>query len=212
LAIALAFGLAFTACGDDGGGGPVRTLNLSGPVTFEDWSKTPEIVEPYKGDPLPLNIAGGRGEISNGKFSFTIGTPDELWNLNEGSNFINGRHKITQSNPPSRFYTLYIGDSASVADLGYWFDKTYYYSNSQNLRVNEWEIYVYAETDVTVTGIGATGTSGQRPSTGTDFIINLKEGWNTLVRTRVAKDADRTAYVESLKIGKSPSATWILGP
>jgi hypothetical protein len=213
LVLLLAFGLAFTACGgDDGGGGPVRTLNLSGPVTFENWNVSPEIVEPYKGPALPLSVAGGQGEISNGKFSFTIGTPDELYTLREGRTFINSRFKITQFNPPSQFRAIYFDDSASLTSLDYWFSKEYGYTNSQNLPVYEWEIYVYAETDVTVTGTGETGTSGQRPSTGTAFTISLKEGWNTVVRTRVAKDADRTAYVESIKIGNLPSGTWRMGP
>jgi hypothetical protein len=155
-------------------------------------------------------MAGGSGLIGNGKFSFTIGTPDELWGLNEGSNFINSRFKITQSDPPSRYYPLYLDDTEYFASRNYSFDNRSNYRNSQNLRVNEWEIYVYAETDVTVTGTGESITSGATTTKGTDFTIKLKEGWNTLVRTRVAKNDANTDREESLKIGKSSSAAWTL--
>jgi hypothetical protein len=215
LAIVLAFGLAFTACGDDGGGGGlVTTLKLSGPVISENYNVSPPIDEPYSGPRIPLSLAGGQGEISsNGQLSFTIGTPDVLGNLSEGSGFLDSHFQITQVSVPAKFFHLNTTSSLTgTYSASYWLDKWDRYRNSQNKRVHELEKYVYTDTDVTVTGTGGVFSSGKRTTKYTDFTVNLKEGWNTILMTRVFNDEAQTDVVESIKIGSisSPSFYWSL--
>ena len=206
IALAAIIGFSFIGCGSDNGG--ISGLNLSGPVFYFDQSQPNTTPQPYTGPVVPirsLGSAGGSGEIRNGNFSFTIDVPTTTVQLSVGGSFMSARFEITQVSAPVLFYRLTFEEITAPFDKAHWL----YWGNDLEGGSYEMVDPMYVSADVTVSGIGRTATFGTNVLRGSDFTLNLKEGWNMVIRTRLPQ-ADGS-LTESLRFGEPTSSfTWRL--
>jgi hypothetical protein len=217
LGVLLTFGLAFAGCptDDDGGGdnddGTAylgNTLELSGQVYLASSTDTGVSYEKFNGDRMFPDYSGGSGEITSGKLSYSIGTPDELQAFYDYYYY----EDDTYNNGWGGFFDEYYDNVEAnnvnvrglVLDIGYSGYNSSWNLSKENetasVRGNsasgtfERVSYVYVESDVTVSGTGKTTIYNYNSNWGivTDNIVYtttyttgnlnlaLKAGWNAV--------------------------------
>jgi len=171
--------------GGGGGTGGVATLNLSGQVYTEDQdfdmgSMTMKTVRnPYTGPNKSFSSnVGETGSITNGKMSFSVGTPPtsslEPFNKNDlrtSEYDIYRDAKITPSD------TKGVGLEFTI-DLDRINITTNFSSSSVSSTV-ESVSYIYYDKDCTVTATGGTITAQGITMTFPNLNLTYKKGWNT---------------------------------
>jgi hypothetical protein len=175
--------------GDDGFLG--EELNLEGQVyllkmntysvSYQDFTDTVEINREESG--------GGSGKITNGKLSYTIGTPAAKYLQTLSSGSVDGMGgdlwdniAISKTNVKGYVLSLIAGD-----------DPQEYYELSRaslttdiNISAGTGSIitesvsYVYVNNDVTLSGKGKKGVLEMVPYKTEDLDLSLKTGWNAL--------------------------------
>jgi hypothetical protein len=222
IAIAAVIGFGTAACGgsddtdndDDtnnsGNNSGTATLTLSGKVYLYSYNEENGTITytPYSGSHPVENYRynnsydvnnGGTGSITNGNFTFVIGTPSGFDNESILSWFTGGSYtnlQISNGDVKSSSLRLRIPGGQYGLDIGslYRSKNEVNVINGNTLSVFEEGVeYVYVDRDVTISGKGTTTpTSGSYEDeegnvinyTGTettkDINITLKTGWNAI--------------------------------
>ena len=225
--IALSFTLGFAAvslAGCDNGstsGGGGNSLKLSGNVV--QYNRGTRTTTPFTGSvPLRFSCNNASGKIENGKLSATVGTPtNRLYTIESSlamSTFLGVNHHLWSDwhvEPPDTLHH----------DFVMFIPSQYYYTNSgdpatrilNNQRdtnsgsfpaVYETVSYLYVDKDATLSAKGKTNRHGDGTQTVTqDVNLNLKEGWNMVLRTRTNTSASSTTSAFTC-IESNPGFDW----
>ena len=225
IALAAVIGFSFLSCGENGPNDPSLgltsaalgpVLNLGGPVWLYEYIhdlKNPESgykIEIFDGtvamnsDFLSELGGGAAGNITNGIFSFTMGTPDTL---NDVNNFVNYFHEgwdnAGYDNPNAKGYYI----SAFGLD-GYSLYRDIDWNNEES---GGSVIFIFVTEDVKIYGTGKIDISDNfldREIHTKSFDLLLKKGWNELCQYEVL--VEEGIYEVSYTLGNPNSFRWIL--
>lgn len=250
IALVAIIGFSFTACDDGSGGGgdsggPAflgETLNLSGQVYLTKWNETANggslSYQAFNGNVDEFeDYYGGTGKITNGKFSYSTGTPksSSLETIDIEDEFGWGYDNFTTSRQTVKgtviwgFYTDDPAYSYLIKSNG-----TETATNNSYSGTYESVIFVYVENDVTLSGKGKTeqwksdddpdfdpdyDTPYTETYTTSNFNFTLKTGWNAVHYKRNYSESvqgsweNPTRYTstgsETMSL-KNPSLRWVL--
>ena len=236
IAIVAVIGFSFAACGDDdggdGGGGPSflgDKLELSGQVYLPSYTATGITYQKFDGNLTLDDYFGGSGEVKNGKLSYTIGVPNpsdlEILNFNEDFD-VHGRDysydSTTISNPNAKrviFNGFDIEDGSTYYNLRKANDTGNINSQGYSSTYEE-VIYVYVDSDVTISGKGKTititnndtynGVNDSSTYTTKDFSLALKTGWNAVYMKQMFTETNyKSTYTMAISLS-NPSLKWTL--
>ena len=229
MAIALVCVMAVVGCGGDGGdggnggnggGGQAflgAELNLTGqvweinrnsdddPITEENWMKftgSREITSVgFETDEFK-NI-GGSGAITDGQFSFSVGIPAALVNIqemfeDEFAEMFNDFKTIPSGTQIASIDNIYLAGGGKNRVLKQW-----RLGHKDTSGLQEEVYYLYVDRDVAITGGGKTDGG----SMSKNLNVNLKTGWNVVT---MKKEWDETTYTVSMLPGDSPKARYII--
>jgi len=222
IALVLAIGLAFTTCDNDttsGGGDPGGPtffgdeLELSGQVWEEEWDwDEVEYTETFKGyTKFTGNLTiggydGGSGEIKNGQLAYSIGTPSGLYTLDPDPEYypFRGYDDVQFSKQNVGWYSLVSFDV---------FDDNYGgYLSKTSLTTSEDVIYMYVDSDVTLSGKGKTNNWNAFTYITQNFSLALKAGWNAVYTKQqhsYSQATDTITTTVTIKLA-NPSLMWVL--
>lgn len=220
----LALVFAFSGCDDDDGDNPVTsahlgaTLNLSGQVytytngTYNQFSGDRAISAFYWA--LDNNVSGyrrysldgGTGSITNGLFTYSIGTPSSNYLRNISEWWLqNNMNNVKISNREARYVEM--SDFHTLPGNGYLY-RGFYASITHDEDVEESVIYIYVDRDVTICA-DHTELKGDEGYTDTfnAFNIDLKTGWNALY----TKEVDKPNHeIETYSAANPSHLRWVL--
>jgi len=218
IALVTVIGFLTVTC-DDGGdkGGPAflgNTLKLSGQVYTIQSQMEPKPSISYQKFTDSLSISddgcGGTGGITNGQFSYTIGTPTGL-----GTNWLydfEDYDDVTASNLTAKGAFLSLGvDDTKYYGLGKSSGSASGSSSSYSYTM-EYVSYVYVDNDVTISGKGKSHTNGEGSFTLTtkNFSLALKAGWNAIYgKGTISANSSVETYTVAISLG-NPSLKWVL--
>jgi hypothetical protein len=229
IAFVAVFGFSMAACGgDDNGGndGPAslgEDPTLSGKVyvlVYDD--KGTAVYTGYNKGKLTVSEGGleEKGEITNGQFSFKLGTPQDLITFNKDNlegEFLRGYRDITISPNDAKGYGFYFFDIDNSDD--YWGLCRELETGNESNGTYESVTYVYVDKDVTISGKGNTDietwTDEGVTYIGTyitkDFNAAFKAGWNTVYSKSVSSSRATTWTVtETMSLGNPSNLRWAL--
>jgi hypothetical protein len=219
-------GFTTASCGEDGGGGGGggggssttlgETPTLSGKVSvFTQDEKNYSISFPdYKGEDLTVSADGltGKGAITNGQFSFALGKPEKLETFSNIQHFSDGYDELNASPSNAKGYTVVYFDidgkpayslareNATVSVSGTSMSGTY-----------EVMMYVYVDSDVTVSGKGKTRRMENDLITTKDYSLALKTGWNTVyTKQTVSQNQNGGTNTVELVLKNPTNLKWAL--
>ncbi|WP_461256300.1 InlB B-repeat-containing protein [Treponema sp. R80B11-R83G3] len=223
IALVAVIGFSIVACGDGGGGGGDNPVTGGGTVyfgttltitneqvyTMNDQGNTVTYT-PYTGnltlEPDTSDISG-TATITNGKLSFSIGTPDELyaWDV------------FLQS-----FFSLYSNVTTTDASVksnmhNGFYDDQYTLNKEKTTRVNntsgilEHVFYIYVDKDVTVKGTGKTTSIYGINMTTTNVSLALRTGWNAVYQKMTATySSNSISETQTMSLGNPSGINWVL--
>jgi hypothetical protein len=224
IALVAVIGFFAAACGDGGDGDKGDptflgdTLTLSGQVYTVQRGGTPQKpsinYQKFTAD-LPIDnthfisIYGGSGEIKNGQFSYTLGTPKTLIPLTSSSaitifyddDYYDG---VTLSNSTTKglILTVFLVSGSSDYNTLAKFN----ISVSGNSVTMEYVYFVYVDKDLTISGKGKTTDDEDGEFTTKDFKLALKAGWNA-IHWKTTGSSEKST--ETISLG-NPSLKWVL--
>jgi len=222
--------------GDDGNGGNSGQAFLGDELKIVDQqvytiseTETGYSYNEYTGS-KSLNSSdnyGGTGAITNGKFSFTIGTPDSSYlvtfSINDYFNncFDGSYDNLTISNPQVKC-VIFSSFDFSDNGLSRKNDSWNISGNSESGTYGR-VMYIYVNSDVTISGKGKIITDQDQHEdsvvyetlTTQNFNITLKAGWNVIRNSNnfnQTHNGSQSTYTstESISLGDSSSYKWIL--
>lgn len=221
IALAVAIVFSMTACttdedDDDGGGGIGKKLELSGQVYTVEFDEVNYKItfHEYKGDLTFSDYNGGTGGITGGKLSYTIETPNYL-----STDYFSS--DITKSDDNARFS----GFKFSINDHPYYSLEKQNISainigNTSGTYTDEYEIYVYADRDVTISSKGReSDKDGTYTYITNNFNLALKAGWNAIYIKEVISftypagnhnNISSETKTTSLSLNNPSSLKWVL--
>jgi len=230
-------GFSLVTCDDSGGGGGDGG-GVVGPAFIGDELKIENqqvytadeneygiIYSAYNGSKTLTESYGGIGGITNGKFSFTLGTPNSI-SLSTVSSFLpeySGYFdNLTISNTQAKGLSIETFNFSDYAGL------TRIYE-SYNISVNSLSStvyminYVYVDNDVTISGKGKTqtwqetheGITYEQTTTTQNLNITLKKGWNVVRQTINSSQSYAETSITgnatiSISLGDLSSCKWVL--
>ena len=230
-------GFSMTGCPTDDDGDPPAhlgpRLELSGRVYMEvyneeDWSIS---YSPFNGN-LATTGGGRTGNITNGRLTHAIETPDFLQRFSDAPWFFEDYfwdfEIVTVSNTGVRFYIL----GLDVDSDDFWGPIRRNYSESR--RGNSFSssqddvMYLFVDNDVILNGRGKTDTwtsdeggfTFNSTTTSRDFNLSLRAGWNALhIRrsgsgtfTGTPPNFTSITGTSTVRVSLSnPSLRWVLG-
>ena len=147
-----------------------------------------------------INFPNG---VQNGQLSIEIGTSSPEWLSDITSN-----EAIKSSLALTMYDELnFSEDDANVAVLELMTDEgrlSRYYGNvTVEGFTNEGLTYIYVDKDVTITGKGKPIYDNFVTA---DFTLELKHGWNTVLRERSGNDDE----IETLSVGNNTRIIWVV--
>jgi len=220
--------------GGDGGSGSGalgNTLSITNQqVYYEDRFET-VFYTPYTGSKTldSSSLYGGTGAITNGKFSFTLGTPanthlktyDE-YNFLEDIGFAN----VTVSNPQAKGLGIAEFETTDGVYLFRGISTEENNDSTSHSQTFDSVMYIYVDNDVTLSGKGKTeidqginkyGDAYKDTTTTKDFSLKLKIGWNAVringagtFTESLENDDIISNFTMSISLGDPSSCKWVL--
>ena len=238
-AFCLAFALVLTGCDNPaGGGGGGGNHNLGAPPAYRpgvdgpaviganlaftgsvyQWNSNDGTLYPFAGNLQNISAGfwedgriwipvGGSGVVTNGQLNFNIGTPTATVSIGDffdllGFEFI--WNNFTISNPNAQIAV--IEELRTQADQQLLKGR---FVTTATTNVHEWAIFVYAASNVTISGTGRNflEPDGLRIITNT-FTLNLQAGWNAF-RLVGEEDFVNNVIRSSIVAGTHADAVWM---
>jgi len=216
-------GFLTVTCGDGGGdkGDPTflgEELTLSGQVYKVKRGGTPQKpsinYEKYTGslaiDNTFITKYGGSGEIKNGQFYYTLGTPTGLVPLSSKIAIFflvdEDYDNVTYSNSTAKGISLPMFLVSGSGSSDYKGLAKFNVSVSGNSFTWEYVYFVYVDKDVTISGKGKTTDDEDGEFITKDFKIALKAGWNA-IHWKTTGSSEKST--ETISLG-NPSLKWVL--
>jgi len=207
--------------GGGGSGGLGNTLTLSGQVYTQEYniSGSGNLIkyEPYTGSNKTFTSdAGGSGSITNGKMSFSIGTPSastlEPFKFDAGTAEVNmdvySNIKVSPSDAR--------GASVGVFSIDLLKENINMSINANTGAASitiEVVMYTYVDKNCTITATGKKVVQGGINLTYPNINLNLKKGWNAMnVRVTSTSTGSGTGTgTAAISTGDLSSCKWVLG-
>jgi len=202
LALALVF--AFIGCGgDDGdGGGSGPNFSISG---LQVYQMNGILITEYSGNLEVKSNVGGSGSITEGKITFSVGTPDTLIPLESvmTSGDIGEIFSYFEFDPNgTRGAVLSLTTSAG--------DLTKANMSLGGSLTVDMVYYAYVDRACSITGEGRTASMRGYTVTYPDTNLNLKTGWNSIAVKVVTTNILSKTGTANFSVGDPSSCNWTL--
>jgi hypothetical protein len=221
-------GLTIASCGEKEKSGPAflgEELNFSSQVYVEsiNYQNMTISYTRFEGD-LAIDDwgFGGTGEIEDGIFSYSIGTPDGLDNLensewlleliDENSIFY---EEINVAGNNVNSAALWGFNVTGSSDFSFLSRKRIVVNVSGNSASETYEIvfYIYVDDDATISGRGKTETFEDETYIGQNFNLELKAGWNAIfMRDFISAtfEPENVTITKTISLSNPSSVRWVL--
>jgi len=234
IALVAVIGFLAACGGEEDGGALGDEVKITGQQVYTmDETATGITYTKYTGSKTidDSGLYGGTGTLTNGKFSLTLGTPSASYLYTFDADDLDVWTNVTLSNPQVK--------TAAISDIetkGTNTNYAYLYRGNETASLSgttykyngDDVMYVYVDSDVTISGKGRTetdeGTEDGIPyketMTTKDFNLKFQKGWNA-VRMNESGTASYTGSITnptgvtytitmSISLGDPSSCKWIL--
>ena len=204
--------------GGSGSGDSGTTMGATLSITNEQiWHFNGESNTLYNGSPAIISAIGidennrqvsigGSGNITNGRLTFSIGTPSVLKSIASETIFTYGNYGLSNINiqiNPSEAQSMSLDFISTNADSGHGvLGKVRYPSMTNAIISMETVNYIYVDRDVTISSPG--GAFDENVSYAA-FNMTLRQGWNAITMNITGtQQSGNTTF----SLGDSSSANW----